>query len=69
MQLLVKNEADYLVRHHTELRGGPLMNRLRLAVASYRASGFVHWPITAGQQPPRVSLLTAIYHERYSPIP
>jgi hypothetical protein len=46
MQLLVKNEADYLVRHHTELRGGPLMNRLRLAVASYRASGFVLWPAT-----------------------
>jgi hypothetical protein len=44
MQLLLKNEADYLVRQHTELRGGPLMNRLRLAVASYRASGFAHWP-------------------------
>jgi hypothetical protein len=45
MQLRLKNEADCPDLQHTELRGGPLINSLRLAVAPYRASGFVRRPV------------------------
>ncbi|MFB9123787.1 hypothetical protein ACFFYR_11365 [Paraburkholderia dipogonis] len=43
MRLLLKNEADCLIRQHKP-RDRPLFDLQRRSAALYRASGFVHRP-------------------------
>jgi hypothetical protein len=51
MRLLLKNEADCLIRQHKP-RDRPLPDLQRRAAAPYRASGFVHRPETVTHQYP-----------------